>query len=79
MHNNIVNPSNGSVIGARYRSSISCGGARKTLLNGDYVVISAYWSSQFIILFNTVTSTFNIKQFVGDYLNGCILEPSTGR
>ena len=76
---NKLNPSNGSVIGTRYRSSISCSRARKTLLNGDYVVISAYWSSQFIILFNTVTSTFNIKQFLGDYLNGCILEPSTGR
>ena len=77
---NKLNPSNGSVIGTRYRSSISWGGAGKTLLNGDYVVISAYWNSlQFVILFNTVTSTFNIKQFAGNYLNGCILEPSTGR
>ena len=75
----VVNPSNGNVIGTRYISSINCSGARKTVLNGDYVIISAYWGSQYIILFNTIASTFKIKQFTGSYLNGCILEPSTGR
>ena len=74
-----LNPHNGSVLGTRYRSNFSCSIARKTLINDDYLIITSMWSVVHIILFNTVTSTFDIKKFTGLYLNGCILEPTTNK
>ena len=54
---------NGNPIGSRYKSNISWPDVFISSLNGDYLLFIVYCSATYIGLFNTVSSTFNIREF----------------
>ena len=71
-----LSTSTGSVIGARYKSSVSSNPIYGSALNGDYIVATAYI---YLVVYKISSSTFIIKSFTGLYLYGWGVEPSTGR
>ena len=71
---------NGSVIGNRYRSSVTWMQVYGSAINGNYVAANLVWSSiSYLVLYNTATSAINLKTFNGDTLVGLSVEPSVGR
>ena len=70
---------NGSVLGSRYKSDIGWNYIGGIILNGDYLVFTSAWSSPYLILFNTATSTILAKSFSGSYLYELGVEPTSGR
>ena len=70
--------STGSVIGNRYKSSVSVQFVWGWAFNGDYFVATTANPSS-LIIYNTYTSTFLIKSFSGSLLYGWAVEPTSGR
>ena len=68
----------GSVVTARYKSSVSVPGIWGSTLNGDYVVAAS--SSPSLVMYSIYSSTFSIKSFPsGAFLFGWGVESSSGR
>ena len=68
----------GNVLSSRYKSSISCTyGSPGLTTTGDYVIASV--CTQYLLVYNTILSTFLIKTYGGNVLNGMSLESTTGR
>ena len=74
----VISVSDGTVSN-RYKSSISCSYVWVWGLevNGDYIVASVSWSSDYLLMFNRSTNLFDIKSFSG-FLFGIGLD-TTGR
>ena len=70
--------STGSVVGTRYKSSVTTNYVWGSALNGDYLIASVE-SPTSLVMYSLSTSTFTIKWFSGTYLYGWGVEPSTGR
>ena len=75
----VISVSDGTVSN-RYKSSISCTNAfvYGSEANGDYIVASVYWSSDYLLMFNRATNLFDIKSFSTGVLYGIGLD-TTGR
>ena len=71
--------SNGSVLGSRYRSNISCSGIYGSVLSDSYVVVTALCQNAYLILFNTISSAFTIRMFSGTKLYSVGLDAYSGR
>ena len=69
--------STGSVIGNRYKSSVSVGFVWGLASNGDYFVTTT--GNPSLVIYNTYTSTFLVKSFTGFSLYGWAVEPTSGR
>ena len=69
----------GSVIGTRYKSSILWSQVYGSVIQGDYVLCTAGWSSQNLVIFNTISSTFIIKSFSDSNLYNLASDSLTGR
>ena len=73
----VFSVSDGTVIN-RYKSSISWEYVYGSAVSGDYIVVSVYCSSYYLLMFNRATNMFDIKSFFGSFLYGIGLD-TTGR
>ena len=71
--------SDGSVVGSKYASSISCSAVYGSVLSGSYLVATLYWSDPFILIFNTALSTFLIEKLSGYNLYCLSVDSQSGR
>ena len=72
--------SSGSVIGSKYKSSITVSSVYGSALYGKYVVATIYaTSSNYILIYNTELSSFSIKLYSVNTLYSWDFETSTGR
>ena len=69
----VISVSDGTVIN-RYKSSVSWLYVYGSGVKGDYIVVSFKWSSSYLLIFNRVTSSFNIRSFSGTILWGIGLD-----
>ena len=74
-----LNSTSGSVIGSRYKSSISWNYVHGSTINADYIAATLVWPDYFLVLLNSATSDFTINKFTGNYLYGVEVEPFLGR
>ena len=69
----------GSVVGSRYKSSISWSYVLGSTKSGSYLLFLAYCSSTYnLFIYNTDSSTFSINSWTA-YLIGITTEPSSGK
>ena len=73
----VISQSDG-IVSNRYKSSISWTYVWGSGANGDYIVASVQWSSDYLLMFNRATNLFDIKSFSGTYLLLISLD-ATGR
>ena len=71
--------SDGSVVGSKYASSISCSAVYGSVLSGSYLVATLYWSDPYILIFNTALSTFLIEKLSGYNLYCLSVDSQSGR
>ena len=72
--------SDGTVIGNRYRSSVGMAQLFGLALQGDFLVFTTYYSSNYIVaVWNTITYEFTIKNKSNGYTYQAITESSSGR
>ena len=73
------NTNDGSVIGARYKSSGTCFYVNDAILNGDLFIASLLWQGYGIMIYNIQTSTFILKYIKYKTINGVLIEKLTQR
>ena len=79
IHLAVFNEADGSIIGSRYKSSIGCSGVYGSDQNGDIIVLTAPCSSDYyLVMMNTITNIFTIKQFPGYLAGVAVLPGGTG-
>ena len=74
--------STGSVVGSRYKSSITIGNVYGSALIGNYLLatlVSTSLSPYYAIMYNIATSTFIFRQYVSSSLFQWGIETSTGK
>ena len=71
--------SNGSVLGSRYKSSISWGRVNGGTIKDKFLMVTVECLDINLIIVNTETSEILIKKFDGTKLNACIVENTSGR
>ena len=76
----ILSSTDGSVQGSRFISNISCSiiYGKSTIVNNLFC-FSAIWTNSLIILFDTKSFSFTIKQFAGNFIGGCAKDNISGR
>ena len=80
MYLTTLKSSDGTVVGSRYRTSISIEGILGLTQQGDYLAWTSFYSTTYILtLWNTITFEFTHKQFSGSYLYQVIVEATSGR
>ena len=70
--------SDGSVIGSRFKSSITCSNVFGSALNENYIFAAVECSSYYLLSFSISSLTFTMNTFSG-YLTGLGVEPLSGR
>ena len=73
------NLTSGNVLGTRYRSNATWVNSWSSLQTGDYIVVTVYFASPTLILFNTAISQFIYKQFASSFIYQLITETNVGR
>ena len=73
----VISVSDGTVSN-RYKSSIRCSTVFGSGTSGDYIAASVVCSSNYLLMFNRATNSFEIKLFSGSILHGIGLD-ATGR
>ena len=71
--------SDGSVSGTRYKSAVLWTAVYGSVLTGNYLITTSYCSGPFIVIFDTVLSSFTVRVFSGSYLYGLAIDKSSGR
>ena len=74
--------SNGDILSSNYKSSKSCSnpGVYGSAVSGDYVIANLYCTSaSYLVIYNSVISTFVTKLFSGQVLYGWGIDPISGR
>lgn len=74
-----LNLADGTILNNRYKSAIGWNYVGGVVLNGNYLAITALWSSPYLVLFNTVSSSIIAKSFSGPYLYEMNVEPISNR
>ena len=74
--------STGSVVGSRYKSSITIGNVYGSALIGDYILatlVSTSLSPFYAIMYNIATETFIFRQYISTSLFQSGIETPTGK
>ena len=72
-----LNKADGAVIGSIYKSSTPITGIYGSARKGDLIVLTVYYSCiYYLAMFNTTSSVFTIKQFLGAGLFGAAVQPN---
>ena len=75
----MINSTDGSVIGSRYKSSLTCVKIYGSSFSDEYILVSVNWGNFYISLFNTATFEFTFKQFTGSFILQQEKDPKSGR
>ena len=71
------NKADGAVIGSRYKSSTPIGRIYGSVQKGDFIILTVYSSSNYyLVMLDTTSNMFTMKQFSGGALYGATLQPS---
>ena len=70
---------NGSVVGSRYKSSVSWGESWGIVINVNYLIISISWGVPNLFIYDTFRSTFQIKGFAVQFIFNILNDPTNQR
>ena len=73
------NSTNGNVISSRFKSNISCSSIYGMVEKGNYLLATVLWTSSYLVLVDTTSFTFSIKQSSGTSLYGVAVEQGSGK
>ena len=69
----------GSILGTKYKTTISWSSAFSSVVNGDNVIATLLCTQYYLVIYNVASDSFTFKSFSNGFLYGLGVESGSGR